>query len=506
MQEHEKAEQQWSARVAEADAARAEVERALAEAQESHVKELQAIAADRADERAATEEARLRAETEQAAALLQLDAERQADRAAAQAVAEAASAQLVELATERDELEHNFSTTAARLADVEEAAEAAARLAAETNASLEVRLAEVEERARLAAGELAELAGRAETAEQQLAQSEASRAELDGALAQVRAELEAALARTGDAEQALSAREAELAAEHARVAEQAGAIEAGKATAQGVRGELARAESGRAEAVHRAAEAEAEARRLATEVEALRGHDAVGRERVARLELEVARLAPLEPVAAEVVRLRKELPALKELVHQRTQAAEAASRAAQAAASDRAKLAERLSIDTGQLQSEVRRLEGEAAQATRKLADAEQAAAVAKAEMQRERLAGEQARNTFRDGAAQAEKRHAADLARVKGTAAELERHLEGRAKIEHQLKRRITELEAAIKGGAGAPAEAMDSTVMASLQARFAELETELDDLRDENEFLNGEVARYTQKNRDLNAKLAGK
>jgi cell division protein FtsB len=46
----------------------------------------------------------------------------------------------------------------------------------------------------------------------------------------------------------------------------------------------------------------------------------------------------------------------------------------------------------------------------------------------------------------------------------------------------------------------------VASLQARFAELETELDDLRDENEFLNGEVARYTQKNRDLSAKLGGK
>ena len=79
---------------------------------------------------------------------LQLDAERLADREAARTAAEAASAQLVELSTERDELEHNFSTTASKLADVEEAAEAAARLAAETQASLEARLAEIEGRAR----------------------------------------------------------------------------------------------------------------------------------------------------------------------------------------------------------------------------------------------------------------------------------------------------------------------------------------------------------------------
>jgi chromosome segregation ATPase len=211
-------------------------------------------------------------------------------------------------------------------------------------------------------------------------------------------------------------------------------------------------------------------------------------------------------VAAEVVRLRKELPALKELVQQRTHAAEASSRAAQAQASERAKLAERLSIDTGQLQSEVRRLEGELTQAHRRQADAEQAAAQAQADQQRERQAAEQARGTFREGSTQSEARHAADLQRVKTTAAELERHLEGRARIEHQLKRRIGELEAAVKAAGAAPAPAVDAATLAALQARFTELETELDDLRDENEFLNGEVARYTQKNRDLSARLLGK
>jgi chromosome segregation ATPase len=227
---------------------------------------------------------------------------------------------------------------------------------------------------------------------------------------------------------------------------------------------------------------------------------------VARLELEVARLAPLEPVAAEVVRLRKELPALKELVQQRTQAAEASSRAAQTAASERARLAERLSIDTSQLQADLHRVEGELAQVRRKQADAEQAAAQAQADLLRERQGAEQARGTFREGATQAEVRHAADLQRVKATAAELERHLEGRAKIEQQLKRRIGELEAVARMTAAAPPPEADGATLAALRARIEELEVDLSDLRDENDFLNGEVARYTQKNIDLSAKLGKK
>jgi cell division protein FtsB len=43
-------------------------------------------------------------------------------------------------------------------------------------------------------------------------------------------------------------------------------------------------------------------------------------------------------------------------------------------------------------------------------------------------------------------------------------------------------------------------------LQRRVGELESELADLRDENDFLNAEVARYTQKNRELSARLGGK
>jgi chromosome segregation ATPase/DNA-binding NarL/FixJ family response regulator len=506
MQEHERAEQQWSARVAAADAARAEVEQTYAGAQEAHVKELQAIAADRADERAAAEEARVRGEADHAQALAQLDAERLADRESARTAAEAASAQLVELAAERDGLEHRLADTASRLATLEETASSEARLAAETRASLEARLSETEGRAALTAGELADVTARAEALEQQLQQVEASRAELEAALQQTRDDLEVALARAGDAERSLAAREDELGALRARVAEQAGALEAGRTTAEGVRGALERAEAGWADATHRAAEAEAEGQRLAAELEATRAREAEARDRVARLELEVARLAPLEPVAAEAVRLRKELPGLKELVQQRTQAAEASSRAAQSAANERAKLAERLSIETGQLQSDVHRLDGELAQARRKLEDAERVAAQAQADLARERQAADQARGTFREGATQAEQRHAADLQRLKATAAELERHLEGRTRVEHQLKRRIGELEAAARAAAAAPPPTVDGAALAALKARVAGLENELTDLREENDFLNGEVARYTQKNRDLSARLGGK
>jgi hypothetical protein len=38
------------------------------------------------------------------------------------------------------------------------------------------------------------------------------------------------------------------------------------------------------------------------------------------------------------------------------------------------------------------------------------------------------------------------------------------------------------------------------------ADLEEEVANLREENDFLNGEVARYTQKNRELTARLGGK
>ena len=48
-----------------------------------------------------------------------------------------------------------------------------------------------------------------------------------------------------------------------------------------------------------------------------------------------------------------------------------------------------------------------------------------------------------------------------------------------------------------------MAPDALVAIQARIVEMEGELEDLKGENDFLNGEVARYTQKNRELAAKL---
>jgi chromosome segregation ATPase len=81
---------------------------------------------------------------------------------------------------------------------------------------------------------------------------------------------------------------------------------------------------------------------------------------------------------------------------------------------------------------------------------------------------------------------------------------------VEHQLKRRIGELEGALKqaqaGGAQAARPAADPAELAALKAQLAKVSGELGDLREENDFLNAEVARYTQKNRELSAKLGSK
>jgi hypothetical protein len=333
------------------------------------------------------------------------------------------------------------------------------------------------------------------------------------------------------------------------VAELTSALQASRAGEHGSRGELARTEATRADAERRAAEQTALAAAHARELEQARHQSAVDTERMGKLQAEVARLVPLEAAAQEVVRLRKEIPALKELVQQRTQAAEAASRTAQASAAERTRLAERLSIDTGSLQSEVQRLEGELAQSRRRQVDAEaqsealgaelarerqtgelarsgasqaqaQAAQQASAELARERQALNQARAVAvaaQGALAEAEKRHVAETTRLRGTLADLEKHLETRARVELQLKRKVQEAEQALAKARAAPVAAAAAAAppgqlvamqaeIAAQQARVAGLEQELEDLRGENDFLNGEVARYTQKNRDLTGRLGGK
>jgi predicted nucleic acid-binding Zn-ribbon protein len=85
----------------------------------------------------------------------------------------------------------------------------------------------------------------------------------------------------------------------------------------------------------------------------------------------------------------------------------------------------------------------------------------------------------------------------------DLERHLEARARSELQLKKKLQELEHQAPRGAGYQGPPPEE--VAKMRLELARLAEEIEDLRGENDFLNGEVARYTQKNKDLAAK-AGK
>jgi chromosome segregation ATPase len=104
--------------------------------------------------------------------------------------------------------------------------------------------------------------------------------------------------------------------------------------------------------------------------------------------------------------------------------------------------------------------------------------------------------------AAEAERRHGAEVARLKSAMVDLERHLEARARAENQLKKKVQELERGAQ--ARPPALAADPAEVARLKAQLAKLAEDVEDLRNENDFLNGEVARYVQKNKDLATQLA--
>ncbi len=254
MQEQERAEQQWTARVAAADQARAEVEAAFLAAQEGHVRELSAIAADRSDERAAADQARAELEAAHGQSLAQLDGERSADRAAADEAAAAAGGRIADLEAVRDQLTAARDGVAAardalaadlaglkqQLAAQEQSAAEAARRAEEAQRDLEARLLETEGRAQVTAGDLADATARGDGLAADLTRTEAARAELEGALAQARRDLAGLTERAGSAEALLAAREQELDLERAHAAELAGTVEAGRATEAGARGDLAR--------------------------------------------------------------------------------------------------------------------------------------------------------------------------------------------------------------------------------------------------------------------------
>jgi predicted RNase H-like nuclease (RuvC/YqgF family) len=66
--------------------------------------------------------------------------------------------------------------------------------------------------------------------------------------------------------------------------------------------------------------------------------------------------------------------------------------------------------------------------------------------------------------------------------------------------KKRVQELEKA----AAAPRTAADPAEVARLKESLQKVGDEVEELRGENDFLNGEVARYVQKNKDLLAQIA--
>ena len=214
-------------------------------------------------------------------------------------------------------------------------------------------------RARLIAGERDDANALVAQLEAELARAGDARHQLEEMLSHSRSESRTHEERALAAEHAHQARTAELVAAGQRIADLTGALEEGRASVEGTRGELARVEGIRAEADRRAAEATAGRDQLSRELEAARQSVIAEREKVKGLEADVQRLSRLEPLAEEATRLRREVGSLREMVQQRTQAAESASRAVQAAAAERAKVEERLSVEAGRLHGGVARLEGD---------------------------------------------------------------------------------------------------------------------------------------------------
>jgi chromosome segregation ATPase len=236
------------------------------------------------------------------------------------------------------------------------------------------------------------------------------------------------------------------------------------------------------------------------EADAAREEGRGDRARIQKLESEVARLARLEPVAEEAARLRKEAASLRDILQQRTSVAESSSRQAQAAAADRARLEERLAVESGKLQAQVARLESELG-ATRRRADELDRLVLARdAALKKATAELEERRRSHAGAGADAERQHAAEVARLKAAMVELEKHLEARARTEMQLKKRVQEFER----GAKPPAVAGEPPDAARLRAQLAKLAEDVEELKGENDFLNGEVARYVQKNKELAAQLA--
>jgi DNA-binding response OmpR family regulator/chromosome segregation ATPase len=518
MQHSEAAEQQWSSRIAETEADRARVEAQLAEQGEANARAVAALEAERADERARAEAARAEAEETHARALAAEHDARERERTEAAGRQQLAEERITALDVERDRLQADLAKQAAEhqaaIAALEEEASVRSRAAEDERSALRARLEETSGRAEALEAELheaqAKIATVEENAKEDAVTAAEERAALEEQLRQARAETKAYEEKSVAVEHAFQAKLAELTAAEQRLSDLTAALEEGRANAEGTRGELVRVEAARAETDRRLAQLAAEKDQLGREVMvARRETENVGAQLRAELDrndqltAEVARLSKLEPLVDETARQKKDLALFKEMLQQRTGAAESAARAAQAAAAERARLEERLAVEGGRLQAHVARLEQELAQARRRIQDLDRDAAARENALRAAGQEAEERRKLVAAATADVEQRHTAEVSRLKGAMVELERHLEARARAELQMKKRLQELERAAQvrpAAAGAP----DPALVQQLKTKLDKLAGDLEELRGENDFLNGEVARYVQKNKDLAGQLA--
>jgi chromosome segregation ATPase len=125
----------------------------------------------------------------------------------------------------------------------------------------------------------------------------------------------------------------------------------------------------------------------------------------------------------------------------------------------------------------------------------------ARAEAARAAATVEAHRKNAATEAGDAEQRHQAEVARLKAAMVDLEKHLETRARNEMGARKRVQELEKLV---AAPRPPAADPADLARLKAALAKLTEDVEEMKSENDFLNGEVARYVAKNKDLAAQVA--
>ena len=477
MQEREAAEQDWSLRLSRADEERARLEAAREEDRRAAESVL--------GTRNAEWEARL--------------GEANAEKAALESARAELEARLLALGADRDNLAAEGARLSAELAQ-EVAAHAETRSAADRAA--EALRGELDGSRRHAEGlavELAEARARAEAQEAELGRRAEQRATLEEELRHARAEAGAYGEKAVAAEQAWLAQGAELEALKRRTGELAQALDGERSSMEGARGRVTALEGELQSSTRELARTASERDQVLEVAQSERRAREQAVARVTQLEAETARLAELETQAAEATRLRRELAQVHEILQQRTQQTEAAARLAHDTSAERERLRERFELENSRLAADLTRREAEAQGARRRVAELEQDLATRGARAEEASAKMEAERQGRGRELAELEKRHAEELARLRANLVDLERRLEGSARAEAQWRRRAGESEKRAAAQQGAPAE------LARLGERLHRLEEEVTDLREENDFLNAEVARFTQKSKEAQTRSDG-